>query len=123
MNSQKYLKYFPKFLRQDLKILLSLLSALIINIIVWFALLGKFGVSGEPAPLHFSVVYGINYVGPSYQVYQLPLAGLVIISLNWYLGKIIYPRTRLPAYFLTFAALFAQFIFLLAALSLIFLNR
>lgn len=123
MKPQAYRKYLPEFLRNNRLFLISLTAGIVINIIIWILFLSKFGVSSEPAPLHFSVVYGIDFVGPSYRIYQIPLVGLVVLVLNWYFAGRVRGRLGPVGYFLTFGALFVQVVLLLAAGALIFLNR
>lgn len=108
---------------RDKLVLVSLLGSAVINILLWVLLLSKFGYSQDRLPLHFNVVYGIDFVGSSRQVYQLPAAGLTIFFVNWLLTRSIYPRLKLFGYFLTTVALAVQVILLVAIMSLIFLNR
>lgn len=110
-----------KFFRDRL-ILVSGLLSLLVNIILWIILLSKFGYSQEPTPLHFSVIYGIDFVGPSSKIYQIPFLGLVIFSINTFLSRLAYEREKLFSYFLLVAAAVSQIILFIAALSLISLG-
>ena len=116
-------KYAPEFLYRDQLILISLGGGFVTNIILWILLLIKFGFSSDPSPLHFNVVYGINYVGPAYQVYQLPLIGLIILFVNWFLMKLVWRDAQMFSYILGFTALFVQILLLLSGISLTLLNR
>lgn len=107
---------------RDRLILISVVSGFAVNIILWVLLLIKFGVGNERVPLHFNIIYGIDLLGGSNQLYQLPLVGLVSLILNSFLAKIFYPLEKVFSYFLTFAAAAIQLILLVAAISIVILN-
>ena len=120
INLKKY--FFVPFF-QDRLVLISLVGGLLLNIILWIILISKFGLASEPMPLHFNVVYGIDLVGQSRRVYQLPAAGLGIFLINLFLGRSIYQVIKLFAYFLIFTSLAIQILLFIASLGLVFLNR
>ena len=107
---------------KDRLIFVSLVLAVILNIILWLLLAGKFGFSSYRIPLHFNVVYGIDFLGSSRQIYEIPLAGLAVGLVNSFLAMQIYGREKLLAYFLTFSSLAVQIFLLAGAASLIVLN-
>jgi len=107
---------------KDRLVFVSLVFAIVTNIILWVMLAGKFGIGSERAALHFNVVYGIDFLGSSRNVYELPAAGLVILIANTFLGGLVYERHKLFTYFLFFGSFFIQMIILIAALAIIFLN-
>ena len=107
---------------RDRFILISFCGSLLVNIILWVMLIDKFALTREPIPLHFSIVYGIDFVGSSRQIYRLPSAGLFVVLTNFWLGKILYPEHPLFAYFLTAAALVMQLFLLTGAVALMILN-
>lgn len=107
---------------KDRLVFVSLVFGIVSNIILWALLAGKFGVSNERVVLHFNVVYGIDFLGSSRNVYELPAAGLVILAANTFLGGLVYEQQRLFSYFLFFGSFFIQIIILLSALAMIFLN-
>lgn len=104
-------------------ILVSELTAGLLNIILWLALYIKFGFSRELIPLHFNVIYGIDYVGKSFNVYQIPGAGLVILCVNLIFARIFFKIERVFGYFFMFASIGIQLFLLISALALIVLNR
>lgn len=107
----------------DRLIFVSLAVSLLLNIILWIILLNKFGVKSEVIPLHFSVVYGIDFVGPTYLVFELPILGLLVLIVNSLLAKQLYREQNLLAYFLTFGSSLVQILLLLAGLSVVYLVR
>ncbi len=106
---------------RDRLILVSFAASALLNIILWGVLLGKFRYSAEPIPLHFSIVYGIDYVSSAHKIYQMPAVGALIIIVNAVLGKLLYKSEKLFTYFLNFASLFFQGILLIAAAALVVL--
>lgn len=118
----KFINFVTDIYFRDRLILVSFASSLFVNIILWIVLAGKFGLSREPLPLHFSVVYGIDFVGSARKLYQLPGAGLLIFFVNLFLGRGLYDREKLLSYFLGFATLAVQIIFAVAVLALVVLN-
>lgn len=107
---------------RDKLILVSFGAALLVNILIWILTLSKFGTGSARVPLHFSIVYGINFLGPARQIYLLPLAGLLFILVNAGLARMLYDREKLLAYFLAVGSTVAQVILCLAALSLLAVN-
>lgn len=112
----------PRIFWRERLILVSAGVTLTINILLWIVTFGKFGLGNELLPLHFSVVYGIDFVGSSRQIYELPAAALVILLVNFSLGILLYGFEKLLSYFLFFAAAIAQAFFLIALLALVILN-
>lgn len=112
----------PEVFLRDRLVLVSLGITLVINILLWLLTIGKFSFSEELLPLHFSVVYGIDVVGSSKQIYELPAAALLILAINFGLAKIIYQEARLFSYFLSVAAGLTQIVFLVAVILLVILN-
>ncbi len=112
----------PSTYLRDRSILVSLGVSLLINIILWILLWSKFGYSQDLIPLHFNVVYGIDFVGAARKLYQLPGAGLSILAVNFYLGKWLYEQEKLFSYFFVFVALAAQLMLAVALAPLLILN-
>ncbi|OGE76921.1 MAG: hypothetical protein A3C85_01275 [Candidatus Doudnabacteria bacterium RIFCSPHIGHO2_02_FULL_48_21] len=107
---------------KDRLIFVSVVFGIILNIILWLLLGGKFGWSAEKIPLHFNVVYGIDFLGSTRQVYEIPLTGIVLLVINSILAIKFYPRSKLFSYFLSFSALAMQAVLIVAATALIVLN-
>ena len=107
---------------RDRLILVSLLTSLLLNIILWVTFASKFGWSAERVPLHFNIIYGIDFLGGARKIYQLPATGFVILLANAALGKLLFAREKLLSNFLNFGALLAQVILFFAAMTLLILN-
>ena len=120
MNKIRFFLFETYF--RDRLVLVSSIITFILNIILWLILLGKFGLSKELIPLHFNVVYGIDFVGKASKIYQLPGSGLIIFLVNSLLSALSFTKEKFLSYLLIFASMAVQFILLLAALSVFFLN-
>lgn len=108
--------------RRDRLVLVSFGLSLFINIIIVLFIFGKFGFSQEPVPLHFNIVYGIDYVDESRKLYQLPATGLVIFLVNFLTGSQVYEKEKIFSYYLGFSSLLVSVILAIAGLALFFLN-
>lgn len=107
---------------KDRLIFVSVVLSAILNIILWLALGSKFGWSEARVPLHFNVVYGIDYLGKSWEIYEIPLVGLVLLAVNTFLAAKLYLREKLFSYFLSFGSVAIQLILIIAGAVLFVLN-
>jgi len=97
-------------------------SAALVNIIHWLILYFKLNSSGANILLHYNVIYGPESIGPALYAYNLPAVGLLILLVNLLVASSFYKKEKLPAYFLGFATLAIQLIFLVAGLVLVVIN-
>lgn len=111
--------------RFDLKryfVLICLGLSLIANVFLWVFLVWKMGSLGEEAILHYDVLQGIDLIGPGQDLLLLPLMGLIIIGLNFFLGAWGIKRNRLMAQILAGIALAVQFVLIVSACLMIHIN-
>ena len=101
-----------------------LISALLINSIIWTLILIKIRAEAKPIPLHFNAYYGIELVGNGFLFLELPAIGLAILLLNAYLASKVYKVDKLLVRILLVGGLVVQAILLLAAINvIIYINR
>ena len=62
-------------------------------------------------------------MGKGYGIYQIPAAGLVIFSVNFFLAKIFFKIEKVFSYFFIFATVGVQLFLLIAVLALVVLNK
>jgi len=74
-------------------------------------------------PLHYDIYFGINALGPWYQLFVIPGLGLAVISLNFSLASFLFSRDKVLSYFLLWSSPVVNLILLLAELAIIFLLR
>jgi hypothetical protein len=103
--------------------LYSLGSALLINIIHWAILYIKLGHTSGTIVLHYNVVYGTNLVDKAKYVFIIPATALLLLVVNTILGNFFYRKEKLAAYFINFANIAIQLIFIAASITIILYNE
>lgn len=96
--------------------------ALLINIIHVTFLYFKIGWQNSTILLHYNVVYGPDFVEKATMVYLVPLTAFIILIINATIAGFFYRKEKLPAYFLNFATIAVQLIFLVAAVMIVRIN-
>ena len=109
-----YIKYRPN--------LILLVTSLVLNAVSWFWLLWNIRPQTEEIFLHYTVLYGVDLVGPWSKVLYLPISGLFIILVNAFIGWILFREDRFFAQIFNGVAVFCQCILLIATTILVFLN-
>ncbi len=99
-----------------------LVFSIIFNILFWVLVYFRIPIQTEPLALRYNIYTGINLIGPWYNVYFFPLAGLGIIIFNFALAKIIFKKDKLAAHFLVATALICQIILLIFGGLLVMIN-
>lgn len=100
----------------------TLLAALLANIIHWVLLISKVGSSEQTILLRYNVVYGTDFVERAAYIYLIPAIASLIFLLNLILSFNFYSKEKLAGYFLNFATVAVQILFLTASLILIVVN-
>lgn len=109
-----YLKQKPVFILHGLALLFFLLSV--------FWVFFRIGTQDEVLFLHYNILFGVDLLGPWYQILNIPLTGLVIIFVNSLLGWILYDKGPFPAVLLAVFGLFFNVLLFVSILLLEFLN-
>ncbi|NMB47861.1 hypothetical protein GYA13_00235 [Candidatus Kuenenbacteria bacterium] len=99
-------------------LLLSLFLIIVCSLLLYLR------ISPQVAPLYlrYSVYFGIDLIGPWWAVFFLPLAGLVILVVNFILAYSLFLRSNIISYFLVFTALAVQLFLIITAILIILLN-
>jgi len=95
------------------------LASIIASII---ALLVKFFLAREYVVLHYNIYFGISSLGPWYQIFIIPLWGIVIWLVNFFLSFHYYLKIKIISYFLAISAGAINLILLVASILLIIAN-
>jgi hypothetical protein len=111
--------YRRSFEKQPL--FLFLLIAFVLNIVSWILVFFK----GQPeeyiVPLHYLFVRGIDKTGPWFYIYKIPLAGLLLLAVNFILAFILNKKGDVKAsYVLAIATIFLEIFFIIASLLVVF---
>lgn len=96
--------------------------SLALNIIHWLVLYFKLKPGMSNVLLHYNVVYGSDLIGPGLYVYLVPAAALILLIINWTVASSFYKKEKLASYFLAFATIAIQLIFLIAGFVLAAIN-
>ncbi|OGY47236.1 MAG: hypothetical protein A3J62_03535 [Candidatus Buchananbacteria bacterium RIFCSPHIGHO2_02_FULL_38_8] len=102
----------------DKFIQVNLFLSLLINMALWLVLIGRRSSFSDLIPLHYNIYFGIDLLGYWYEIFLLPIFGLLVLLANFILGLPLFSRERILAYFLIGASSLAQLIFLLAGLAI-----
>jgi len=109
--------YFQNRAMRDV-LILSVLT----NIGLWIYLFANKIDSPYPIILHYSLLFGVDYLGEYYKIFFIPLVGLILLLGNSVMGYWIYLREKLAAYFLMIATLEIQIFLFIAGIALIKIN-
>ena len=107
---------------QDRFVQINLIFSLLANLGLWLLLAWQIRGLGESMSLHYNIYFGIDLLGPWYQIFSLPAVGLIFFLLNFLIGVFIYSQEKILRYFLVGFSSFLQVIFILAALLIISIN-
>ncbi len=108
---------------QDNLIKINLFLGILLNLGLWFWLFWQSRSFTDLITLHYNIYFGIDLLGPWYQIFLLPALGSLFLVLNVFLTAIVYKKEKILGYFLMVASSFSQVIFILAAIFIIFVNQ
>ena len=92
------------------------------NISLWVFLFKNQKSSELPVILHYSLFFGVDYLGGYNEIYLIPAVGVIIIVTNTILGCLLYKKERLASYFLAFNIFIVQLFLLLAGYLIVEIN-
>jgi len=113
INSKDSLRR-PKFLRNKTNIFLIFVMVLI-NISNWILLYVKFKPQSNPIYLHYNIYFGIDLIGPWYQIYIIPVIGLVIIIVNSLFSILLYKKEKIVSIIIIGVTIFMLLIMLFSS--------
>ena len=103
----------------QVKIYLALIITL--NLLIWvFAYQLNKKASQDLVILHYNVDFGVDLVGSIHQIYIIPLLGIIILSINFFILLIVNRDKQFLSHLLFITAIICN-IFLLASLGLIYI--
>lgn len=101
----------------------TLIGALILNAVNWGLIAFFIRPVDFPIVLHYNVYFGVDVIGAWWQVYYLPLIGLMILFINTVLGYVFYKqKERIVAHLLMFATFVVQIALTIAVSGLLIIN-
>ncbi|NTW27728.1 MAG: hypothetical protein HGA36_05360 [Candidatus Moranbacteria bacterium] len=100
-----------------------IIGALLVNVANWVTIGFFIRPVDFPIILHYNVYFGVDVIGAWWQIYFLPLIGLVIFSVNTVLGYLFYQqKERIVAHLLILATFIVQVGISIAVASLLLIN-
>jgi len=117
----KLLKFIYKnFLEKRIFVFLFF-ATLLLNFLTLFFVSFKGRPENFLIPLHYSVVNGIDKIGPWFYMYKIPLAGFLVLIINFFIIFRLKKSDDLKgAYILSGATVFLEVLFLIASLLVVF---
>jgi hypothetical protein len=100
-----------------------IIAALVVNATNWGVIAYFIRPVDFPIILHYNVYFGVDVIGAWWQIYFLPLIGLVIMTVNAVLGYLFYQqKERIVAHLLILATFIVQVGISIAVASLLLIN-
>lgn len=93
--------------------------AALLNLLQWAFIYLRVKPRPDPIPLHYTITFGIDRIGPWYAAYLLPLSGTMLVILNVLLTLLVIEHHRVTGMFVVILSVLMQLI-LLAAAFLVF---
>jgi hypothetical protein len=96
--------------------------SLFLNISTWFWLLWNIRPQEELLFLHYTILFGIDYLGEWWKILVIPIAGLIIIIINFSLGWLLFDKDKFVSLIVNGMSVVCNTFLLIAAALLVFLN-
>lgn len=96
--------------------------ALSLNIITFLLIYFKIHPKTAPLALHYNVLTGVDLFGKGTDLYKLPTVGLIILAVNFILGRLLRRQQDFLAFLPAMVSLLAATVVLAAALFLFRVN-
>ena len=101
---------------------INLFFGLLVNISLWLGLVWQVKGFAELISLHYNIYFGIDLLGPWYQIFLLPALGLIFLVINFLIAAPVYRQEKILSYFLVGTSSLIQVIFGLAAIFIVLIN-
>lgn len=94
----------------------------VLNLMTWIWPLWQIGPQVDNIFLHYTVLYGVDFVGEWWRVFYVPLTGLVILLMNMIVGWMLFQRDKILTYMVLAMSVLCQIFLLVSVSLLVFLN-
>lgn len=114
--------FFQEYFRSSL-VQWVLIGSVTVNFADWLSVAFFIRPVDFPIILHYNVYFGVDIIGDWWQVYLMPLIGLLILLANAILGYLFYQRKeRIVAHLLMLATFVIQLAISIAVAGLLLMN-
>ena len=114
--------YSPKLYFRDFWVSAPLLGIILMQIFLWGYLILNIRADAGQIFLHYNIIFGVDLVGDWWKVYYLPLAGILVVLLNYFFSGLLYSIDKFLARLLNFWALFFHLFLMIGTILLVGLN-
>ena len=101
---------------RDRSVGLNLFFSLTLNFALWIGILLQYRTAQAVVPLHYTIYFGVDRLGPWSDRLFLPAFGLLVILINAAVGYRVYSRQRMLGYILLWGCTGIQLILLVAGI-------
>lgn len=117
------IRFYPlKLFLKRKSILITLVIGGLLNLASWIWILFGARKVGEQAVLHYTVLFGVNQIGPFWSLYTAPMIGLWILLINLIVAWIIYSYDTFLSALIMTATVYIQAVIFGTAAILVLLN-
>jgi hypothetical protein len=116
------LKIALRFYFQDKTIFLSTLINSFLNLGSWLVLFFFIPASKQVIFLHYTIYFGVDWIGERSKIFLIPLTGLAIFLLNLILSFLVYSKQKILSYFLVLVTIFLEILIIMENIFLIIVN-
>ena len=109
---KKFYYSSPKSLAQDWYAQLMLFLAIIANLAMWIIIYQRIEPTRDLIALHYTIYFGINFIGEWYKILYIPFLGIFIGCVNALFGHFLYNKNKIGSYILITSAFVIQLILL-----------
>ncbi len=123
--SYQWEKFTQSFKQRGRFISSGLILSLLLNLANWlFLYLRLFPLvkNASAIPLHYTVYFGIDLLGPPIRIFLLPLLGFLVILINFILAYRLAPSDKFLSNYLAGATLLIEILLILGSAFLILIN-
>jgi len=99
--------------------ILNLVFCLILNLLNWLIAYIKYSLVSGHIALHYNIYFGVDYFGSPFSIFIMPLAGLIILLINFILAYFVIARTKLLSYLLIGISSFYQVLLFIATILVV----
>ncbi len=118
----EYHVYPLKLFVRKVPVLSMLGGALALNIFSWLWLLLQIPRDLEQVFLHYNILFGVDKIGESGEVYYASLIGLALLVANFITAWILYKKDWFLAYLLLAIAMMVNLFVAISSVLIVFLN-
>lgn len=114
--------YSPKLFFRDVWVWVPLMLVIMIQSFLWWSMLTSIRRDTDTIFLHYNIIFGVDLVGKWWRIFYLPLMGIGVLMINYFLAAAVYLFDKFLARFLTFWVLFFHLFLTVGIFLLVRLN-